>query len=206
MACGHCGFTGELEQKVHQAVKTEPVRDHDGHELNEDYSLFASVYICPACDKLTFESYWWGDFLDPTDVVVDRLYPAEPSYDGIPELVADEYRRARRVRAEQVFYAVGIRRTLEALCAERGVAGKTLFEKLEKLAHDGDLPPTFADMATVLRKLGNLGAHVGEDEITEDDASVLGEFADAILEYLYRAPAKVTAVKAALDKRVQAST
>ena len=29
-------------------------------------------------------------------------------------------------------------------------------------------------MAGVLRRLGNLGAHVGEDEITEEDAPVLG--------------------------------
>ena len=39
-------------------------------------------------------------------------------------------------------------------------------------------------------------------EITEEDAPVMGEFADAILEYLYRAPAKVAAVQAALDARV----
>jgi hypothetical protein len=71
--------------------------------------------------------------------------------------VADEYRRAQRVRSEPVFYAVGIRRTLEALCAERGVKGKTLYDRIEKLAASGDLPATFVDMATVLRQLGNMG-------------------------------------------------
>jgi hypothetical protein len=195
MACGHCGFSGDLEQKVHTAVKEVPITDTDGRDLGVTYDTMVTVSVCPNCDRLTFESYGWADFMDPGDVVVEVLYPAAPSYDGIPEPVAAEYRRAQRVKSEPVFYAVGIRRTLEALCAERSVEGRSLYERIEKLAASGDLPATFAEMATVLRKLGNLGAHVG-----------LGEFADAILEYLYRAPTKVAAVQAALTQRTGGST
>jgi hypothetical protein len=206
MACGHCGFTGDLDQKIHEAVKSSPILDQHGAETGVTYDTVVTVSLCPQCDKLTLESYGWSDFMDPTEARVERLYPAPPSYEGIPEAVASEYRRAQRVRSEPVFYAVGIRRTLEALCAERGVQGRSLFERIEKLAASGGLPETFAEMATVLRRFGNLGAHVGEDELTDEDAPVLGEFADAILEYLYRAPAKVAAVQAALEKRTEAST
>ena len=201
MACGHCGFAGDLDQKVQTTVRSEPIIDNDGQDIGLTYDTVVSVSVCPRCHKLTLESYDWSDFIDPPDVQIETLYPAPPSYDGIPDAVAREYRRAQRVRSEPVFYAVGIRRTLEALCAERGVQGGTLYDRLERLAASGGLPETFAEMATVLRKLGNLGAHVGEDEIREEDAPVLGEFADAILEYLYRAPAKVASVKAELEKR-----
>ena len=46
------------------------------------------------------ESYDWADFMDPEDVEVVTLYPAPPSYDGIPQPVATEYRRAQRVRSD----------------------------------------------------------------------------------------------------------
>jgi len=205
MACGHCGFPGDLDQRVHEAVRSTPIIDQNDEDTGATYDTVVTVSLCPRCNKLTLESYGWSDLMDPTDVQVETLYPAPPAYDGIPEAVAKEYRRAQRVRSEPVFYAVGIRRTLEVLCAERGVEGRTLFERIEKLAASGGLPEIFAEMATVLRKLGNLGAHVGHDELTDEDAPILGEFADAILEYLYRAPAKVAAVRAALEERTSRS-
>lgn len=203
MACGHCDFGGELEQNVHQVIKRVPVRDQQGRDTGESIDTVAAVYLCPSCEKLTLQSYVWSDLFDPEDVRVNTLYPAAPTFEGIPEPVASEYRRAQGVRSERVFYAVGIRRTLEAICKERGVEGRTLAARLQVLASSGDFPPTFAEMAEVLRDLGNLGAHVGEEEITEEDAAVLGNFADALVEYLYRAPAKVAVVRAALDDRLK---
>ena len=100
-----------------------------------------------------------------------------------------------------MLYTVAIRRTLEAICTEEGIEGRTLADRLKKLSTAGRLPDTFADMTTVLRKYGNLGAHESDDEPSDEDASIVGDFADAVIEYLYRAPAKVAAVQAALDQR-----
>jgi hypothetical protein len=38
--------------------------------------------------------------------------------------------------------------------------------------------------------------------VLPEDVPLIQEFADAILDYLYRAPAKVQAVEAALDERL----
>ena len=56
-----------------------------------------------------------------------------------------------------------------------------------------------ANMADQLRQIRNLGAHAGAGDVTAEDVPVIAEFADAILEYLYRAPAKVQAVQARLS-------
>ena len=48
----------------------------------------------------------------------------------------------------------------------------------------------------VVEELRNLGAHDAEDEITEADVPIILDFLEAILEYLYVAPARVAAVQA----------
>src|SRR3954466_8467581 len=108
MPCGHCGFAGDLEQKIHQAVREEPIVDQHDADTGMTYDTIVTVSVCPNCNKLTMESYGWADgYMEPEDAKVETLYPARPSYDGIPESVAAEYRRAQGVRSEPVFYAVG---------------------------------------------------------------------------------------------------
>ncbi len=48
-----------------------------------------------------------------------------------------------------------------------------------------------------------MGAHEDkhEDEVSAEDVPVIFDFVDAILEYLYIAPAKIDAVKARLAQR-----
>jgi hypothetical protein len=128
MPCNHCGFGGELEQKLHGVIKR--VTSDNPSTGPIDFDTIARVRVCPVCDKLTLERYHWHDFLDPGDVDIEVLYPPEPDLSGLPARVEKEYARARRVRAEPVFYTVAIRRTLEAICSEEGIEGRTLAERL----------------------------------------------------------------------------
>ena len=73
-----------------------------------------------------------------------------------------------------------------------------LAERLKNLANSGRIPQTLAEMAQQLRLLRNLGAH--DDEVTEEDVPIILDFLEAILEYLYVAPAKIAAVQARLDR------
>ncbi len=82
-----------------------------------------------------------------------------------------------------------------------GASGQTLVNQLQDLAHRGRIPAGFDEMATQLRHLGNLGAHVSDVEVESNDVPVIEDFAEAILEYLYRSPAKVEAVRQALEER-----
>lgn len=59
-------------------------------------------------------------------------------------------------------------------------------------------------MAQKLREIRNLGAHASpSDEVKPADVPVIFDFADAIIEYLYRAPAKIAAVESRLAKRAE---
>jgi hypothetical protein len=50
----------------------------------------------------------------------------------------------------------------------------------------------------VLRQLGNVGSHAGEDEIAPEYVDVIDDFFCAIIEYVYIAPHKVSEFKARL--------
>jgi hypothetical protein len=83
---------------------------------------------------------------------------------------------------------------LEVVCLQEGATGKNLVERLTVLADSGRIPGPLAHMAQQLRQIRNLGAHAATDEVRAADVPVILEFGEAILEYLYRAPAKVAAV------------
>ena len=93
-------------------------------------------------------------------------------------------------------------RTLEAACNHEKAQGKNLAQKLSFLANDGRIPNTLAEMAQQLKELRNLGAHDAEDEVTNEDVPTIISFLEAILEYLYVAPAKIGAVRARLKKSI----
>ncbi len=61
-------------------------------------------------------------------------------------------------------------------------------------------------MADHLKDLGNLGAHPGEVAVDPEDVSVAADFMEAILEYVYRAPQKIDAVRTRLTERRAATS
>ncbi|MFL5699366.1 MAG: DUF4145 domain-containing protein [Ktedonobacteraceae bacterium] len=75
-----------------------------------------------------------------------------------------------------------------------------LAQRLDKLAASGRIPLPLAQMALQIKQLRNLGAHAAEDEVNEVDVPIILDFLEAILEYLYVAPAKIEAVRARLNR------
>jgi hypothetical protein len=58
----------------------------------------------------------------------------------VPERIAAAYSAAARVRAFPESFAVGLRRGLEAVCRDQGLAQGNLKSTLEKLAQKGAIP------------------------------------------------------------------
>ena len=205
MLCGHCRFEGALDRKVAQAIERDVVLDQYGNEAGE-WSTVMEVHQCPNCAGYTLSSYGWEDSMSPDEIVTQIIYPKLRDASALPATVAVEYTKAQRVRGiDADYFAVGIRRTLEAVCTERGVPRQnnrdSLYARLERLAQAGGLPDTFVEMADHLRDLGNLGAHPGDFAVDKDDVDVAAEFMEAILEYLYRAPRQLEAVRERLQRR-----
>ena len=90
--------------------------------------------------------------------------------------------------------------TLEAICEYEQARGSSLAERLNHLVAEERIPKTLAEMAHHLRPLRNMGAHLTEEEIHPEDVPVIIDFVEAILEYLYVAPAKIRAVQERLGR------
>lgn len=93
-----------------------------------------------------------------------------------------------------------VRRALEFICNEQGATGKTLYEKLKVLVTNETFPGHFEEMTDLMRKVGNLGAHAGDDEVDFWDAEILDEFFRFVVEYVYITPSRIQKLKQRLGE------
>lgn len=200
--CGHCGYTGPLESKGQPTVAETSVQ-HDQVYGEFDVDTVWSLYACPQCGQPTLCTYVWAEpFSDPETTEEVVLYPTARDNSAVPALVRREVEMARRLKSMDAgMFALCIRRVLEAVCIDQKATGDNLYRQLQDLVNRGLLPQVLADAATELRRFGNLGAHVGDREVTQSDLPLLDDLAEATLDYLYRTPAKVAAVQARYDQK-----
>ncbi|HKP04676.1 MAG TPA: DUF4145 domain-containing protein [Chthoniobacterales bacterium] len=150
-----------------------------------------SCYIgfsCSTCGDLSiYES------VDDAGEIGSLVFPADVALDkSIPEIVAENYRESKRVqKVSQNAFAVLMRRALEALCDDRKVPSGTLHTRLKHLANTGEIPPTLVDITSVLRTLGNSGAHNTEQKVTVPMTWQMDKFFRTLVEYVYVAPARL---------------
>ena len=125
----------------------------------------------------------------------------------VPELVRNVYSEAMAIksRAPNAF-ANQIRRALEAVCSDRGATRRVLAQNLKELVERGEIPSTLGEMTDVLRQLGNVGSHAGEESIAVEYVDVIDDFFRAVIEYVYIAPHKVTEFNARLEFARQTGT
>lgn len=117
----------------------------------------------------------------------------------VPDSVKNVYLEAAAIKSlAPNAFANQIRRALEAVCKDRGATQRVLAKSLNELADRGEIPQTLSEMTDVLRKLGNVGSHAGDEAIAPEYVDVIDEFFRAIIEYVYIAPHKVNEFKARL--------
>jgi hypothetical protein len=194
--CPNCGVRTALNQVAFFEVERGHNPDSDIHWLRE-----WELYQCVSCERPMLLE-WAGSSEDPPEGAT-VLYPADqPDNQALPPRVAAEWDNAESVRrANTTAYAVMVGRMLEVICDEEGATGQTLAQRLTNLGKSGRMPETLSDMATHLRIIRNMGAHASQPgTVTREDGDTIREFSEAIIEYLYRAPAKVDAVKKRLGK------
>lgn len=198
--CLHCGKVTILW------IRTEYIYlvNEENYAGTKDINRIKWTLLqCPEClrptliqaDQTTKREY--GSW-KTTIGVIKALYPLEKEIpSSLPETIGKMYAEAIKVKTlSPSSCAVLVRRTLEAVCQHENATGKTLADKLKNLADIGKIPQTLIDIALHLRQLGNLGAHLDiSDDITIEDATIILDFIELFLEYLYVAPAKIQAVK-----------
>lgn len=185
----------------------QEVEDIDDGRYGIRWDTTVAVYACVACFEETIWRYVFSPDIDD-NFGERRIYPTHRDNSSLPERVQTLYTEARKAKyIGPGYYAVGIRRMLEAVCKDQGATGKDLFHKLDDLVKRELIPRPLAELAHQLREYGKLGAHDEAIDVTEDEVPAMEDLAEAILEYLYRAPATLAAVKTSLAGRLaQASS
>ena len=204
--CLHCGKLTMLRIRTEYVYS---INEEDYKGTNDINRIKWTLLQCPEClaptliqaDLVTKREYY-GDTWKTTTEAIRSLYPFERQLpESLPESIGKLYVEAIKVKLlSPSSCAVLVRRTLEAVCQHENATGKTLAQRLKSLADTGKIPQTLVDVALHLKQLGNLGAHFDvNDDVTVEDVSIILDFVELILDYLYVAPAKIQAVKYRLN-------
>jgi hypothetical protein len=189
--CPHCGNTTKHEV-LYECSAPQTCYDSDGQlekSLEGDVQLAYALLRCTTCRDVTLLSQL--DFADWENPWLE--YPSDYNLDPcVPAIVASNYREAKRVQTMSPnAFAVLVRRALEALCDDQGVSNGTLAARLKELADKGAIPGNLAEISSVLRELGNAGAHHTSQRVTVPLTWTMDQFFRVLIEYVYVAPHKL---------------
>ena len=169
MQCKYCGKT------INFQVVTSYDQAIGGYEEERPNIIIWSILECIACQGIMFQrTYMDGPAkrYGMSDILYPNLAEKSRSIDSslLPAVIKKEYETALRVLGVSTnACAVMARRTLEAIAAYEKVSGNTLAVQVENLLKSERIPRLLADMAHLGRRIGNLGAHFDEDDVTEAD-------------------------------------
>lgn len=80
---------------------------------------------------------------------------------SLPEIVRDIYTQSLQAMKEQsnTLAGIGLRATIEAICNDRSIAGRSLDKRIDTLAKSGHISQKDAERLHAIRFLGNDAAH-----------------------------------------------
>ncbi len=191
--CPHCGNTSIQRQMLTQEYEERLYTVPSGEESREQARY--TVVRCETCKELLIYTAI-HEFAEHAETAFgDLAFPNQSAFSNdVPERIRKTYREATKVKQiSSVAFVVLARRTLEEICHEKNASGKNLAEKLNYLAAHGEIPKTLSDASTLIRLVGNSGAHVTDVDVTIFHVWAIDDFIKAIIEYLYVAPAKIAA-------------
>ncbi len=136
---------------------------------------FYQVVSCRGCETKSFrkvishieEAYQVDEdeWVVPKDIflfpAVLKGHRAVPDIARAPRVVRDIYEQSIQAIKNQAntLAGIGLRATVEAICNERGVAGRTLEARIDKLSKLGFVSQADADRLHAIRFMGNDAAH-----------------------------------------------
>lgn len=202
--CPHCG-NKTPHKLIFKHTYQLDAYNPDGSLFNDvAFECFYQLFECSTCHNISL--YQYVDFEDEDDATL--RFPKGYDLDkAIPYSVASNYKEAKQVqRISPNAFAVLIRRALEAMCDDRNVAPGRLQKRLEELSKRGEIPLVLAEITSVLRVLGNSGAHNTNQNVTVPMTWVMDKFFRTLVEYVYIAPHQLEEFKKQLDKNKDTDT
>jgi Domain of unknown function (DUF4145) len=197
--CGHCNNISQMKI-IGRVADTTFYCDSDQNSEYEAGTIY-NILQCPACQKVNIVKYQWHEYMvEENEIEYEFLYPHNDNFPiGLPDHILSIYKAAEKIKSIDVnAYAILLRRLLELVCLDRKATGDTLALMLKDLADKNEIPVKLVKVATGLKDFGNIGAHVGIGELSEDEIPIVKALCVAILEYIYSAPYLATLAEAKL--------
>ncbi|MDN3517496.1 DUF4145 domain-containing protein [Aquisalimonas lutea] len=204
--CCHCG--NRTPHTLRFSYTAEHLYEEVDRRYYEPFTYYA--FLCGTCTGLTllgrFDHETSEHDPDYDGPPRPQLYPNGPEIEParhtvpggnpVPLPVRKAFQEAWPLRhTAPGAFANQIRRTLEFICRDQEAVGQNLHMQLQDLAKRGVFPPDLADIADLVRELGNIGSHASTQEISIWDGELLDELFRMILEYVYVGPARVQRLK-----------
>ena len=195
MRCGHCGNQTVLKERAIYAYEVDHFLDFESDMKGNETTVWR-ILQCLVCSRPTFQEIYSQEEWCAGNQKV--LYPTSGrNLNPLPEVISRAYEAVLRARyVDPNACAVLAGRALEVMCNYEKVQGRVLADKLRNLADSGRIPQTLAAIASQIKQLRHTSAHAATDEVRKEDVPIILEFIEAILEYLYVAPAKIANVQA----------
>jgi len=135
----------------------------------------------------------------------DTIYPhplPSPSDRNIPEDIRTDLGEAKMCFAVNCFRACSVmaRRCIQRACISKGAKGNNLADQIKDLTSSGQITKDLEEWVTVVRFIGNDGAHPNADNVTADEAEDCLKLAEQFLHVLFVAPAIAQARRAKKGK------
>ena len=136
-----------------------------------------------------------GDFIAPAPL-------PSPTGENIPSEIRTDLMEAKTCLAAQCFRAAATmaRRAIQQACIAQGATGKDLVAQIGDLGTKGIITKDLQEWATVIRWVGNDGAHPAKQTVEEEDAKDSIDLAEQFLHVIYVTPAVAKARRAARGK------
>lgn len=211
LECNHCGNRTPHSRSFEYSSQMFFDEIESG-KIYEPYTWLG--YACSTCGGLNVFGAFFGVDAMPEHLERTRLHPRgadllPPPHmmspcQPVPPRVLAEYKEIWPLRHRVPAAFIGqIRRLLEFVCEDQGATGRDLFAKLKDLTTKGTFPGYFGQITTLLRRVGNMGAHAGDAELSVWDAELIDDFFRSVIEYVYVAPAKIRRMEVRLNANEQ---
>lgn len=184
--CQHCG------NETTQIILHQEIKEDVGFDSNRNPHPYLDFYCFTVCN--TCKSFSFFSIIDNNDGNEFSLYPMEQSiHSSIPASVSKVYIQALKIRKiSPVAFLMLIRKSLEIICKDQNAEGKNLHQKIEFLYKQNKIPILILEVANKTKFIGNCSAHESDFECTEEDAETINDLFQAIIEYIYVIPYKLS--------------
>jgi hypothetical protein len=183
--CPFCG-TAKVQMRLFDDDTTKAV------PVSSDAVRFWVAMWCPICASallVEHEDY----FIEGEGLIEIAVIPAhgvENDVRHLPEDVERYYLNALKLRGVGVpdALAVQLRKTLEAATAHHGADSGVLVRRIEALISKGMITQEFSKALDHVRKVGNAGAHAGDEQVDQETAERALRFTTQVLRNLFEIP------------------